>query len=186
MSLRERDAGAALEIPLEREGPRFVAKCDQDVEIPRPVLLRRSALAGVVRRKTLPDVGCAAAVEPAWIAATTKDVHKALEGRHAVPSARVVPRAPVSCRPNLTSRKRIRQLALRDRNLGCGSLVSRFRVAQAVLLRSPGGELRRTPPSARDDSLADGGRMAHGLPSVARAKRERRMVDQTGIEPVTS
>ena len=141
MSLRERNAGAALEIPLERKGPAFVAKSDHDVQIPRAISGCVTALACVVRRKTLPDVGCAAGVKPARFTAAAKDVYKALEGRHGVPGARVVPRAPVNCRPNRTNSQGIRQLALPDGNLGCGSPPPHAwrRATEDTILRAVGG-----------------------------------------------
>ena len=141
-------------------------------------------LAGIVRRQTSLHVRRDTCVVSRAITETSKYIDEALRGCHDALESN-------ACAGGYFKSRGVRRSFVGGRGkastVGCASVNAS---SVAVLLRSPGGELRRTPSFARRHARALDGKLsarwlrdfAVGLPSEARAKRERRMVRKERFE----
>ena len=165
MPLCERAAGAGFQVPLESYGALLVQEFHDDGDLPGPAVSCVCALARVVRGESRCEVRRHAGVVPRRVDFALKDVHRSLSVH--------VTQKTQSCCLLLAFNSANDREEMPTEASGLTTVV----VASDVL-GGPPSRLRRY-----------GGQPSGGLPTVAHAlvgKRERRLVDQTGVEPVTS
>ena len=204
MALRKGAARAGLQVPLESQGCSFRRELDGHVQGPWAIPHRMRTTAGIVVGKAIVRGPRHADVEVRRFVLALQDVDDALGLPHAVRAGKVD-----AGRPRLTSRTagavETGGWADPDCDRACGIEGSAIRGGPPTRLRRSGaasfacqklvGLPSRSCPETAPARLRGGAATARhpsreGSPSRSSrfsvSSRERRMVDLTGIEPVTS
>jgi len=92
----ERDAGAGLQVALERDRTRFVRELHDDVQAPRPAICGVTAPAFIVIGQACGEIGGDSGVVARGIARVLENVDKSLGANHAAPDASRRPSFPSS------------------------------------------------------------------------------------------
>ena len=182
MPLREGAAGAGLQVAFEIDSALFVGEFDGDVQLPGTVARGVGAAAGVVIGEAGGDVRGVTDVEVWLRIGVLENVDESLVFRHARPEATAMPIADVS---KLTGfAYGLATMAVSATRPEENSEDSRReRSADRPKLCCRRARLRRCAATARQPSRV---RSSLACRAEARPKGERRLVDLTGIEPVTS